>query len=220
MVSHAPVRPIASPPRGRPPTAGLREIILRTAETIFTQRDFHEVLMDDVAHAANVSKGTLYRYFPGKSELYLAVMFDGLERLQVDLRTKLVMNVAPIEKIRLLIRCLLEHFWDRRFFFALIHRNEHKPDDRNNREWLQRREELSRVFRRAVREAIAAGQLRSLDPRVATEMLLGMLRGANRYRTSHDTLDATVASVFDLFICGAGTAHARRPLAARNTRER
>ncbi|MBI3785187.1 MAG: helix-turn-helix transcriptional regulator, partial [Deltaproteobacteria bacterium] len=55
-------------------------MILRTAETIFTQRDYHEVLMDDVARAADVSNGTLYRYFPSKSELYLAVTFEGLAR--------------------------------------------------------------------------------------------------------------------------------------------
>ena len=34
-----------------------------------------------------------------------------------------------------------------------------------------------------------------LESRIATEMLLGMLRGANRYRNSHDTLDAMVAAV-------------------------
>ena len=76
------------------------------------------------------------------------------------------------------------HFWDRRFFFALIHRNEHKPDDPDNQEWLRRRAELSRIIQRAVKEAIAAGHVRRIDPRIATEMLLGMLRGANRYRNT------------------------------------
>ncbi|HVM96540.1 MAG TPA: TetR/AcrR family transcriptional regulator [Candidatus Acidoferrales bacterium] len=198
----------------------MRDGILQTAETIFTQRDYHEVLMDDVASTANVSKGTLYRYFPSKGDLYLAVMFEGLDRLQVDLRQTLAKDVDPLDKIELLIRCMLGHFWDRRFFFALLHRNEHKPDDRNNREWLQRREELSRIFQRAIREAVAAGDLRQLNPRVATEMLLGMLRGANRYRTTHDTLDRTVAAVFDLFIRGAGTAITRRTPTARNPRDR
>ena len=38
------------------------------------------------------------------------------------------------------------------------------------------------LIQRAIDEAIAAGQIRPIDPRIATEMLLGMLRGANRYR--------------------------------------
>lgn len=46
-----------------------------------------------------------------------------------------------------------------------------------------------------------------------------MLRSANRYRTTHDTLDGMVTAVLDLFICGAGTVAARRPRSVRGTRE-
>ncbi len=49
-----------------------------------------------------------------------------------------------------------------------------------------------------------------MDLRIATEMLLGMLRGANRYRSTHDTLDGMVTAVVELFLCGAGTAAGRR----------
>lgn len=75
--------------RGRPPIAGVRQDILRAAEIIFTRRDFHEVLMEDVAQECGVGKGTLYRYFPSKRELYLAVMFEGIEALRDDLRASL-----------------------------------------------------------------------------------------------------------------------------------
>ena len=40
-----------------------REIILKAAEQVFRHRRFDEVLMDHVAEAARVSKGTLYNYF-------------------------------------------------------------------------------------------------------------------------------------------------------------
>ena len=62
------------PARGRPPTPGLRESILRAAEVVFTRREYHEVQMDDVARACGVGKGTLYRYFEDKDELYLALL--------------------------------------------------------------------------------------------------------------------------------------------------
>ncbi|MGH3055413.1 MAG: helix-turn-helix domain-containing protein, partial [Gaiellaceae bacterium] len=63
---------IPAPRRGRPPMAGLRQSILHAAAVIFTQHDYHEVLMEDVAQTCGVGKGTLYRYFPSKHELYLA----------------------------------------------------------------------------------------------------------------------------------------------------
>ena len=210
MPAALPAPALSHPHRGRPPIAGLRDTVLRVAEDIFTRHDYHEVLMEDVARASGVGKGTLYRYFPSKHALYMAVMFDGIERLHGELRRALDAPAAPGRKIERIVRCTLAHFWDRRFFFALLHRNEHKHDDVDNREWLRRRAELSRTIQRAIKEAIAAGHVRRIDPRIATEMLLGMLRGANRYRSAHDSLDAMVAAVVDVFLCGAGTPTGRR----------
>ena len=71
--------------RGRPPTPGLRDAILAAGERVFGRRDYSQVQMDDVAAACGVGKGTLYRYFPSKQALYLAVTFDGIEKLRDEL---------------------------------------------------------------------------------------------------------------------------------------
>src|SRR3989475_12266484 len=109
------------PRRGRPPTPGLRDRILRAAETIFARRDYHEVQMDDVVQACGVGKGTLYRYFPSKQELYLAVMFEGIERLRAELEAAVATDEPPARKIRHIVHRTLAYFWDRRAFFSLIH---------------------------------------------------------------------------------------------------
>jgi len=190
--------------------AGLRQNILHAAEVIFTQHDYHEVLMDDVAHACGVGKGTLYRYFPSKRELYLAVMFEGIERLRDELQAAVDAPATPERKIESVVRCILEHFWDRRFFFALIHRNEHKPEDRDGREWLRRRAAIASLVEHTLEAAMTAGSVRRTDARIAAEMLLGMLRGVNRYRTPQDTLDGLVRAVVDVFLCGMATVAGRR----------
>ncbi|HVN87558.1 MAG TPA: TetR/AcrR family transcriptional regulator [Candidatus Binatia bacterium] len=209
---------VSTPTRGRPPIVGLRDTILRAAGEIFARHDYHEVLMDDVARSCGVGKGTLYRYFPGKRELYVAVMFEGIERVRAELQTTVDTAGPPVLAIERIVRCILAYFWDRQYFFALIHRNEHKPDDPDTREWLRRRTELSRVVERAVRKAIAAGHVRDVDPRIAAEMLLGMLRGANRYRTSHDGLEHLVTVVVEMFLGGVGTRTGQRLAADRCAR--
>lgn len=166
--------------------------------------------MADVAHACGVGKGTLYRYFPSKRELYLAVMFEGIERLRDELQAAVAAPATPSRKIESVVRCILEHFWDRRFFFALIHRNEHKPEDPDGREWLRRRAAIAGLVEHTLEAAMTAGSVRRADPRIAAEMLLGMLRGVNRYRTPQDTLDDLVAAVVDVFLCGMATTAGRR----------
>ena len=190
--------------RGRPPTPGLRERILRAAETIFARRDYHEVQMDDVVNASGVGKGTLYRYFPSKQDLYLAVMFEGIARLRHELEAAVGTDEPPVRKIRHIVHRTLSHFWNRRFFFSLIHRDEHKPEG-EAREWLRHREALARVIQEALEAAMTAGHVRTMDSRIATEMLLGMMRGVNRYRAASDRLDTLVTAVVDVFMRGVGT---------------
>jgi len=200
------------PRRGRPPTPGLHESILRAAAPIFARHDYHQVQMDDVVAAAGVGKGTLYRYFPSKQRLYLAVMFDGIEHLRRELEAAVATAEPPARQIRRIVHRTLAYFWDRRFFFSLIHRNEHKADG-EAREWFRHRERLSGVIRGTLEAAIAAGHLRRIDARIATEMLLGMMRGVNRYRLEGDRLDGVVAAVVDVFMRGLGTPAGRRLVA-------
>ena len=189
--------------------AGIRQEILRAAESIFTRRDFHEVLMEEVAQECGVGKGTLYRYFPSKRDLYLAVMLEGMESLCADLRAALGGPGTPAKKIESIVRCILSHFWDRRMFFALLHSIEHKSDDSEGREWQRRRAEIVEIVQRTLEEAMAAGHMRRADAHISAQMLLGMVRGVNRYRGPQDTLENLVAAVLAVFWDGVATVTGR-----------
>ncbi|TMA75967.1 MAG: TetR/AcrR family transcriptional regulator [Deltaproteobacteria bacterium] len=215
LVAAAP--PLSRPPRGRPPTPGLRESILRAAEDIFTRRDYHEVQMDELASTSGVGKGTLYRYFRSKRDLYLAVTIDGIGRLRAQLEAAVQTSEPPALKIEHIVRCTLGYFWDRRLFFALIHQHEHKPD-KDTHEWFHQREQLVRLVRHAFDQAIAAGHVRRVDSRIATEMLFGMMRGVNRYRVRGDRLEALATALVDVFMHGVGTPSGRRTLMKRRAK--
>jgi AcrR family transcriptional regulator len=205
--------------RGRPPIPGLREAILAAGERVFGRRDYSQVQMDDVAAACGVGKGTLYRYFPSKQALYLAVTFDGIEKLRDELAAVVADASSATTALEQIVRRTLAFFWDRRGFFALIHRQELEPDA-DVREWFAQRAELTRIVEDTVRRAIAAGDLRPIDPRLATEMLFGMLRAANRYRRRTDAFETLVHTVMETFLRGVATPAGQRRLAAVQQRRR
>jgi TetR/AcrR family fatty acid metabolism transcriptional regulator len=183
----------------------MRQRILRAAESVFLRKDFHEVRMDDVAAACRVGKGTLYRYFESKEALFTALVLDGIDLLRSELEAATQGPGDPVAKLERVVRASLAHLWERRFLFALLHRREHKTSRTDAREWERRRARLARVIEDAVRAAVEAGQVRAVDPRIAAESLLALLRAMDRARRPGDSLDALSASVFDLFLCGAGT---------------
>src|ERR1041384_3861359 len=147
---------IVSTHRGRPATDGLRSRILAVAERVFTEHDFHEVRMEDVAQACGVAKGTLYLYFPGKRELYLAVLFEGMEGLRESLERVAKAPGRPLERLRGMVACLLEHLGLHHRLLVLLLRREQRFEPRESRQWLRRRERLSRVLQSAIRRGVAA----------------------------------------------------------------
>ena len=62
-------------PRGaRMPRRERRAQLLESALEVFVAQGYHAAAMDDIAERAGVSKPVLYQHFPGKLELYLALL--------------------------------------------------------------------------------------------------------------------------------------------------
>ncbi|MEO7196298.1 MAG: TetR/AcrR family transcriptional regulator [Pseudonocardiaceae bacterium] len=67
--------PVDAPSRGvRMPRDERRAQLLAAATDVFVNNGYHATVMDDIAERAGVSKPVLYQHFPGKLELYLALL--------------------------------------------------------------------------------------------------------------------------------------------------
>ena len=66
---------------GRMPRSARRQQLLSAAQEVFVANGYHAAAMDDIAERAGVSKPVLYQHFPGKLELYLALLDTQAEML-------------------------------------------------------------------------------------------------------------------------------------------
>ncbi|HET8582041.1 MAG TPA: TetR/AcrR family transcriptional regulator [Jatrophihabitans sp.] len=66
---------------GRLPRSARRKQLLAAAQEVFVANGYHAAAMDDIAERAGVSKPVLYQHFPGKLELYLALLDTQAEAL-------------------------------------------------------------------------------------------------------------------------------------------
>lgn len=68
--------------RGRRlPRHARRMQLLGAARDVFVAQGYHAAAMDDIAERAGVSKPVLYQHFPGKLELYLALLDQHTQEL-------------------------------------------------------------------------------------------------------------------------------------------
>lgn len=99
----------------RLPRSARRKQLLAAAQTVFVDRGYHAAAMDDIALAAGVSKPVLYQHFPGKRELYLALL-DTQARALSD---AVVAALATTTDNQQRIHAVLEAYFD------FVDRDEH-----------------------------------------------------------------------------------------------
>jgi AcrR family transcriptional regulator len=65
----------------RLPRVARRAQLLQSAHDVFVANGYHAAAMDEIADRAGVSKPVLYQHFPGKLDLYLALLDQSAEVL-------------------------------------------------------------------------------------------------------------------------------------------
>ena len=192
--------------RGRKKSEETRQAILRCAAEVFSERPYHQVLTDEISTRLKVGKGTLYRYFASKEELYFASIVDGLQGLQEAIDETLRQDVPLDRIIEALSRTIISYFWKRRDFFVLLYRHEAKIDPSERVEWQKGRESVvSAVGQRLAAELGDNG----VDHRLAVEMLLGMIRSVCLYRDESARIDDLARVVTRVFVSGVRDATGR-----------
>jgi AcrR family transcriptional regulator len=77
------------PAKARLPRDERRRQLLQAAHEVFVANGYHGAAMDEIADAAHVSKPVLYQHFPGKRDLYLALLDHHLQSLSAMLEDAL-----------------------------------------------------------------------------------------------------------------------------------
>ncbi|WP_369214470.1 TetR family transcriptional regulator [Streptomyces flavofungini] len=98
MTAEARAADPATPPLTERQEARRRRILHASAQ-LASRGGFDAVQMREVAEAAGVALGTLYRYFPSKVHLLVATMQDQLQHLHTTLRKRPPAGATPAERV-------------------------------------------------------------------------------------------------------------------------
>jgi AcrR family transcriptional regulator len=138
----------------RLPRSARRKQLLAAAQEVFVANGYHGAAMDDIAERAGVSKPVLYQHFPGKRELYLAL----LDTQTATLADAVVRALATTDDNQQRIHAVLSAY------FAFVDRDEQdgafrlifESDLVNDPDVRQRVELVTRKTMNAVADTVAA----------------------------------------------------------------
>lgn len=154
-----------------------RHRILAAAKELFSQAAYNSVAMDAVARAAGIGKPTLYRYFPSKDELFLAVFKEALRDLERQVQLALAEETSPPRLLARIIRAAVSVLGGQVGALRLLTGDHPDLILRWRSEFRQRRRPIMDAFRSAIERGIAEGAFRPVDLEAVPAMLVGMVRG-------------------------------------------
>lgn len=106
--------------RTRLPREQRRQQVVAAALDVFSSVGYHAASMDDIAERAGVSKPVLYQHFPGKLELYLAILDAGTEDLLDSARTALSSTTDNATRVRNMVNAYFDFVEDPGGAFRLV----------------------------------------------------------------------------------------------------
>src|SRR6266851_702784 len=119
--------------------------MLDAASRLFAARHFHEVRMEDLAAEAGVGKGTLYRYFRTKDDLYLKLLERAAEEYLARLRRAAETACGARARLVAVAEAIITYFDDQPHILELIQRAEVDRGRGPGFPWLGAREEVFRL---------------------------------------------------------------------------
>lgn len=162
----------------RLPRSARRRQLLGAAQEIFVAQGFHAAAMDDIAERAGVSKPVLYQHFPGKLDLYLALLDQHAEALVAAVRVALESTSDNKQRVAATIEAYFRFVDEDGGAFRLVF----ESDLTNQREVRERVDGVTAMCAEAISEVIRedAG-LPDEAARLLAVGLTGMAQVSARY---------------------------------------
>jgi AcrR family transcriptional regulator len=174
-----------------------RELILESAATAFAEMGYHRASLEDIAERLDLTRASLYHYFPSKDALLSVCLEFGAEqaisRLEETAKEK---SGDAATRLEALIETQLNTICrDAPELSRLFLTPMDWPD--GFREQIKRlRDRHDRCFRAVINEGVASGEFVAADPEVARHCMHGAMNYAPVWLRRNDPkFDARVRAI-------------------------
>jgi AcrR family transcriptional regulator len=192
-------------PHVEPVLCARREEILAAAMKLFAEHGYSDTVTQSLAEELQVGKGTLYRYFPSKRELFLAAVDRVMQLMRERLDASLEGINDPLERIAQAIREYLAFFAEHPEFVELLIQERALFKDRTKPTYFQHREKSVERWRTLYRSLIEEGRVRDMPVEKITDVLSDLVYGTmftNYFTGPRKPFDAQAQDILEVVFFG------------------
>ena len=194
---------------GRPPNqeriAQRKAEILETATSVFADKGYRNTDVQTIADAIGVGKGTVYRYFPSKQELFFAAVDRGMTNFLEELANEADKHTEPLDRLAAVVHAYLNYFQVHPDLVELLIQERAEFRDREKASYFLYCDERVGRWHDAFRRILATGQCRDLLPDTMFDVISNLLYGTmftNFFTGNEKSCEAQAKKILDIFYNG------------------
>ena len=159
-----------------------KQLMVDAAVKIFHEKGYHAATLDDVARELGVTKAALYHYVSSKQNLLSVVYIQALESFFAEAYKIAASDLAPPEKMRVLIRHHLKHVViDNLSLFAVFFSEENQLPEPDFQTIRKEKQKYTRVFEEIIEAGIKENYFRAADAKLHASAIIGMCNWLYRW---------------------------------------
>ncbi len=157
--------------------ASRSEEILDAAVRLFSRHGYAGTDTQLLADELGVGKGTLYRYFPSKEDLFLAAADRAMRQLRQTIDAAIHDIPDPLDQLATAVRAYLAHFAANPDHVELLIQERAQFKDRKQHTYFEHRDASVERWRGVYRALIAEGRIRPMPVEHIMDVLSQLLYG-------------------------------------------
>jgi AcrR family transcriptional regulator len=154
-----------------------REQILTEATTLFAASGFPNTEVQSIVDNLGIGKGTVYRYFPSKRDLFKAAVDRGIRMLSEAVNAAADASGSPMERLVSAIRSYLAFFDAHPEIVELLIQERAEFRDRKTPTYFLHKEQNIGKWHLLLRDLIRDGKIRELPEAVIADYVSDLLYG-------------------------------------------
>lgn len=185
--------------------ANRTEQILDAAARLFAKHGYADADTQLLADEMGVGKGTIYRYFSSKKDLFLAAADRVMRQLRAQIDASITDVIDPLDRIAVAIRTFLEFFATNPDFVELLMQERAQFKDRKEPTYFQHRKVNVERWKTLYRELIAQGRIRQMPVERITDVLSDLVYGTmftNYFTGNQKSFEAQSRDILDVVFFG------------------
>ena len=172
--------------------------IMQAAIDLFQQKGYHATSMQDIADAVGLQKGSLYHYISGKEDLLVVIIHDALSSYNAQLAEIRGLDLPVRQRLEMAVRAHLKGIAENLGMLTIFLRESYALNPDQQRMINEESDRYNRMFEELFTEGIAKGEMRDLDPKFATRVVLGSCNWF--YRWYRPEGSQSIDQMADLFV--------------------